>query len=145
MTSSLIAVLSGTITSIGIKAVDVLLAKEKERRAESVQDRDRLSTDIWKLLGELRNDYDRLDAELRNERSARQQAEEQVREMGGRIAGLQDQVTQQEIDVEKYKMLAEERLDKISSLAKEMTRLQNRVNELEARDRTLYSATAAPK
>lgn len=143
MNSGLIGVLAGVLTSLAIKGVDLALTHEKDKRAETVQDRDRLSSDIWKLLGELRSDYARLDTELKDERTARHQAEEQARALEGRVGQLQEQVARQEAKTEKYKVLAEERLSKIASLTKAVVRLQARVNELEARDRTDHSTDSS--
>lgn len=132
MTEGLIGVLAGTLTSLALKGVDLLLASRKERGAASAQDRDRLSADIWNLLKELRQDYDRLDAELQSEREARKRAEEQVKGLTRQVADLEEQVRCQETKTEKYKALADDRLGRLRTLAAAVTRLQTRLNGLAA-------------
>lgn len=131
MTSGMIGVLAGTATSLVIKGVDLLLAYDKGRRGDSVKDRERLSQDIWKLVAELRNDYDRLDEELQAEREARRKAEEEVLGLTHRVADLQEQVRRQEAKTDKYRTLAEGRQERIAALARVVERLQTRVSGLD--------------
>jgi len=127
----LIGVLAGTLTSLAIKGVDLRLNSMRARVDDSAHDRDRLSADIWSLLKELRNDYDRLDAELESERGARKKAEEEVKALNIHVTELQEQVRCQEEKTEKYKSLADQRLGKMRTLAEAVTKLQARVNGLE--------------
>lgn len=101
MTSGAIGALVGAAASLAIKGIDLLFASDKNRRGEGVKDRDRLSQDIWKLVAELRSDYDRLDNELQAEREARRKAEKEVTALTRRVADLQEQVRRQETKTDK--------------------------------------------
>lgn len=74
---AILAPIAGVFTSLTIKGIDVLLERKKASITTTVEDRKQGLVEWQAILNEIKEDYKRLDGELKLERDLRQKEKEQ--------------------------------------------------------------------